>query len=111
MTSDLQSITGYRTNRDGSETLAYETREGGFVACVHDDPNCCIGCFEHDHRLFRNFLGDVIARPRNAVTVTVDVEGWSDDQVHDLIAAMTAQAEATDERPDARVLSEVWTRG
>lgn len=111
MSADLQDITGYRTNRDGTETLAYEVGEDGTVSCVHDAPDCCVPCFEADARLFRNYLGDVIARPSRAVTITVDVRGFSEAQVNHLIAAMSAQAEATDERPDARVLSEVWTRG
>jgi len=57
---DLTTITGYRTNEDGTQTLAWQPREDGTVECVHEAPNCCVGCFEADERLFRNIEGDVI---------------------------------------------------
>ena len=98
-------------NEDGTETPAYRVEEDRHVSCVHEAPDCCVGCFEADHRLYRNYLGDIVLRPRDAVIVTIDVTGFTEDQVNDLIASVSAQAEATDERPDAPVLSEVWTRG
>jgi hypothetical protein len=58
---DLTNITGYRTNEDGTETLAYFVDERGFVThCAHDDRNICIGCFEADSRLYRNINGSVV---------------------------------------------------
>lgn len=61
-TKALQDVTGYRTNEDGTETLAWQVRGDGLVECAHDAPNCCTACFEADHRLFRNYMGDVIAK-------------------------------------------------
>ena len=55
-------ITGYRTNEDNSQTLAWDIRPDGTVECVHAAPDCCKNCVKADQRLFANYNGLVIAR-------------------------------------------------
>ena len=55
-------ITGYRTNQDHTETLAYDVAEDGTVTCVHEVGGCCKPCFNADHRLYRNRFGVTIRR-------------------------------------------------
>lgn len=64
--ADLQTVTGYRTNEDGTQTLAWEVGADGFVTCAHaEEEGCCIPCFEADERLFRRASdGETIARFR-----------------------------------------------
>lgn len=60
---NLTQITGYRTNEDYSQTLAWTIREAdGLVECVHTAPECCARCVKADRRLFRNYDGQVVAR-------------------------------------------------
>jgi len=44
---------GYRTNEDGSETLAYTINAEGRVDCVHLGTGCCQQCVDADERLVR----------------------------------------------------------
>jgi hypothetical protein len=58
---NLQDITGYRTNEDYTETLAYFVDGRGFVThCAHNDRRVCRPCFEADQRLYRNCDGRVV---------------------------------------------------
>ena len=58
---DLTEITGYRTNEDHSETLAYFVDERGYVThCAHDNRGICRACFNADRRLHKNRDGRVV---------------------------------------------------
>ena len=60
-TADLATITGYRTNEDYSETLAYFVDDRGYVThCVHDANGVCRPCFNADERLYKNRYGRVV---------------------------------------------------
>lgn len=60
-TIDLMNITGYRTNEDGTETLAYFVDQWGYVThCAHDARRICQQCFDADSRLYKNTAGVVI---------------------------------------------------
>jgi len=59
--NDLVHITGYRTNEDYSETLAYFVDANGHVThCAHDARGVCKPCFQADRRLYKNRDGRVV---------------------------------------------------
>lgn len=45
------NITGYRTNEDGTETLAWSVKDDGTVVCIHDSVHVCRPCRDADERI------------------------------------------------------------
>lgn len=56
----VDRITGYRTNTDGTQTLAWEEREDGMVVCDHRPDRACDSCVEADSRLAIAADGSVV---------------------------------------------------
>lgn len=54
----MTNITGYRTNTDHTQTLAWEERADGTVICDHQPERACLDCLEADERLGA-FVGGV----------------------------------------------------
>lgn len=44
---------GYRTNEDGTETLAWSVTDAGRVICIHNEQRVCGHCLEADERAVR----------------------------------------------------------
>lgn len=62
------NITGYRTNEDYTETLAWTEQPDGSVICDHDPARACDNCIEADSRLRRRGSRVVVAHwPANAI--------------------------------------------
>jgi hypothetical protein len=55
-------IYGYRTNEDGTETLAWRVGPDGYVMCDHADDGCCADCVGADERLLRRRGTRVVVR-------------------------------------------------
>lgn len=62
------NITGYRTNTDYTETLAWFEQADGSVICDHNHAVACGACVEADSRLAHRGSRVVVANwPANAV--------------------------------------------
>jgi hypothetical protein len=77
------NITGYRSNEDGTETLAWEITTDGNVRCDHDTNGCCTACYKADSRLYRRdadhrtiavFRRGEIVEGRTVRRITAEIE-------------------------------------